>query len=155
VSEQSAERERRITPLELFFDLVFVFAFTQVTTVFLDNANWTGLGNGLLILGALWSLWASYAWLTNTVDAGQNAVVGAMLGAMAAICVAALAVPETLGRHGVTFGVAYLIVAVMYLALYALSARPDHDLLAAILRIAPSSLACAALIVAAGFADDW
>ena len=76
---------------------------------------------------------------------------GAMLVAMAAMFVAALAVPDAFGRHGVVFGVAFLIVNVMYLTLYALAARGDRDLLAAILRNAPSALAGAALIIAAGF----
>jgi low temperature requirement protein LtrA len=75
-----------------------------------------------------------------------------MLVAMAAMFVAALAVPDAFGRHGVVFGVAFLIVNVMYLALYALAARGDRDLLAAILRSAPWALAGAALIIAAGFA---
>jgi low temperature requirement protein LtrA len=152
VSEQHAEREQRVTPLELFFDLVFVFAFTEVTTVLSDNPTWGGLGHGLLILGALWWAWAAYAWLTNTVDPGEGAVWGAMLVAMAAMFVAALAVPDAFGRHGVVFGVAFLIVNVMHLALYALGARGDRDLLAAILRIAPAALAGAGLIIAAGFA---
>jgi low temperature requirement protein LtrA len=151
VSEQRVEREQRVTPLELFFDLVFVFGFTQVTTVFSDNPTWSGLGHGLLILTALWWAWAAYAWLTNTVDPEVGAVWGAMLVAMGAMFVAALAVPETFGRHGVVFGVAFLIVAVMQLTLYALSARGDHDLLKAILRIAPASLAGATLILVAGF----
>jgi low temperature requirement protein LtrA len=151
VSEQHAEREQRVTSLELFFDLVFVFAFTQVTTVLADDPTWHGLGHGLLILGALWWAWASYAWLTNTVDPDEGAVWGAMLVAMAAMFVAALAVPETFGRHGVVFGVAFLIVNVMHRTLYALAARGDRDLLAAILRSAPSALAGAAMIIAAGF----
>jgi low temperature requirement protein LtrA len=78
-------------------------------------------------------------------------VWGAMLVAMAAMFVAALAVPEVFGRHGVVFGVAFLIVNVMYLTLYALAARGDRDLLAAIMRSAPSALVGAALIVTAGF----
>jgi low temperature requirement protein LtrA len=151
VSEQHAEREQRVTPLELFFDLVFVFGFTQVTTVLSDDPTWGGLGHGLLILAALWWAWAAYAWLTNTVDPGVGTVWGAMLVAMAAMFVAALAVPDTFGRHGVVFGVAFLIVNVMHLTLYALGARDDRDLLAAILRIAPFALSGAALIVAAGF----
>jgi low temperature requirement protein LtrA len=151
VSEQHAEREQRVTPLELFFDLVFVFGFTQVTTVLSDDPTWSGLGHGLLILAALWWAWAAYAWLTNTVDPGEGAVWGAMLVAMAAMFVAALAVPEAFGRHGVVFGVAFLIVNIMWLTLYALAARGDRDLLAAILRSAPSALAGAALIIAAGF----
>jgi len=151
VSEQHAEREQRVTPLELFFDLVFVFGFTQVTTVLSDDPTWGGLGHGLLILAALWWAWAAYAWLTNTVDPGEGAVWGAMLVALAAMFVAALAVPEAFGRHGVVFGVAFLIVNVMHLTLYALGARGDRDLLAAILRIAPTALAGATLIVVAGF----
>jgi low temperature requirement protein LtrA len=151
VSEQYVEREQRVTPLELFFDLVFVFGFTQVTTVLSDDPTWGGLGHGLLILAALWWAWAAYAWLTNTVDPGEDAVWGAMLFAMAAMFVAALAVPEAFDRHGVVFGVAFLIVNVVWLTLYALAARGDRDLLAAILRNAPWALAGAALIVAAGF----
>jgi low temperature requirement protein LtrA len=155
VSEQHAEREQRVTPLELFFDLVFVFAFTQVTTVLSDDPTWSGLGHGLLILAALWWAWAAYAWLTNTVDPDEGAVWGAMLVSMAAMFIAALAVPEVFGRHGVVFGVAFLIVNVMHLMLYALGARGDRDLLAAILRIAPAALAGAALIIAAGFVHGW
>ena len=153
--ERAARRaEQRVTPLELFFDLVFVFAFTQVTTILSDDPTWGGLGHGLLILAALWWAWAANAWLTNTVDPGEGAVWGAMLVAMAAMFVAALAVPDALGRHGVVFGVAFLIVNVMHLTLYALGARDDRDLLAAILRIAPSTLAGTALIMAAGFVHD-
>src|SRR6266545_1338962 len=111
-----------------------------------------GLGHGLLILSVLWWAWASYAWLTNTVDPGVGAVWGAMLVAMAALFVAALAVPDAFGRHGVVFGVAFLIVTVMHLTLYALAARGDRELFAAILRIAPSAVAGASLIIAAGFA---
>jgi low temperature requirement protein LtrA len=154
VSEQALEREHRITPLELFFDLVFVFGFTEVTIVFLADQSWAGLGHGLLILAALWSSWASYAWLTNTVDAGRDLVLATMVAAMAAIFVAALAVPEAFGRHGVVFGAAFLIAALLHLGLYALSARPDRALFGAVLRIAPSSLLCATLIVAAGFVED-
>ena len=153
MSEQATEREHRITPLELFFDLVFVFAFTQVTNVFLDDETWAGVAHGLLILAALWWAWASYAWLTNSVDAGEDAVLAVMLGAMAAMFVAALAVPEAFGSDGVVFGVAFLVVAVMHLAVYALSARSDPDLLRGILHLVPSSLLGASLILVAGFVD--
>jgi low temperature requirement protein LtrA len=151
VSEQRAEREQRVTPLELFFDLVFAFGFTQVTTVLADDPTWGGLEHGLLILTALWWAWAAYAWLTNTVDPGVGAVWGAMLIAMAAMFVAALAVPEAFGRHGVVFGVAFLIVNVMNLTIFALGAPGDRALLGAVLRNAPWSLTGAALIIAAGF----
>lgn len=151
MGELSIEREHPVTPLELFFDLVFVFGFTQVTTVLWDNPTWSGLGHGLLILAALWWAWAAYAWLTNTIDPGEGAVWGALLVAMAAMFVAALAVPDAFGSYGVVFGVAFLIVTAMHLTLYALAARGDPDLLKAILRVAPSALAGATLILAAGF----
>ena len=151
MTERHLEREERVSPLELFFDLVFVFGFTQVTTVLSNNSTWSGLGHALLILVTLWWAWAAYAWLTNAVDPSEGLVWGTMMIAMAAMFVAALAVPEAFGRHGVVFGAAFSIVAVMQLALYALSARGDRDLLKAILRIAPSALAGAALILAAGF----
>jgi low temperature requirement protein LtrA len=145
------QREQRVTPLELFFDLVFVFGFTQVTTVLSDDPTWTGLAHGLLILTALWWPWAAYAWLTNTVNADEAAVWGPLVVAMGAMFIAALAVPDAFGRHGVIFGFAFLVVVAMHLTLYALSARDDPDLLAAILRIAPTAVAGAALIIAAGF----
>jgi low temperature requirement protein LtrA len=153
VIEAAAEREHPVTPLELYFDLVFVFAFTQVTTVLSNNPTWSGLGHGLLILAALWWAWAAYAWLTNTVDPGVGVVWGVVLVAMGAMFVAALAVPDAFGPHGVAFGVAFLVVNLMWLMLYALAARRDRDLLRAILRVAPWSLTGAALIIAAGFVD--
>jgi hypothetical protein len=103
------------------------------------------------LLAALWSAWAGYAWLTNTVDAEQGAVGRAMLVAMAAMFVAALAVPDAFDRHGVVFGVALLIVLLMHLALFALAGRSDPDLLAAVMRMAPSAVVGGTLIVAAGF----
>ncbi len=153
MGEQHAERGEAVTPLELFFDLVFAFGFTQVTTVLSDNSTWSGLAHGLLILGVLWWAWAAYAWLTNTVDPDLGPVLAAMLVATGAMFVAALAVPDAFGAHGVLFGVAFLFVSVMHLTLYALAARGDPDLLAAILRIAPTALAGACLIVVAGFVD--
>ncbi len=153
MTEQQFEHEERVSPLELFFDLVFVFGLTQVTTVLSDNSTWSGLGHALLILVALWWAWSAYAWLTNAVDPSEALVWGTMMVAMAAMFVAALALPEAFGSHGVVFGTAFFIVAVMQLALYALSARGDRDLIGAILRIAPSAVAGAALILAAGFLD--
>ena len=151
MGELHAEREQRVTPLELFFDLVFVFGFTQVTTVLSEDPTWRGLGHALLLLVTLWWAWAAYAWLTNTVDPGEEAVWGSMLVAMAAMFVAALAVPEAFGSHGVVFGAAFLLVIIMQVTLYVIAARGDPELLRAILRVMPWSLAGATLILVAGF----
>jgi len=151
MSELHAEQEQRVTPLELFFDLVFVFGFTQVTTVLSNDPTWLGLEHGLLILVALWWAWAAYAWLTNTVDPGEGLVWGSLLVAIGAMFIAALAVPEAFGRHGVVFGVAFLIVIIMQGTLHALASRGDRDLVAAIGRNTPWSLSGAILILVAGF----
>jgi len=155
VSEQLVEHEQRVSPLELFFDLVFVFGFTQVTTLLSNNPTWHGLGHGVLVLLALWWAWAAYAWLTNAVDPTEGRVWGSMLVAMGAMFIAALAVPEAFGDHGVVFGVAFFVVAVMQLALYTIAAKGDRDLLVAILRVTPWAVGGAALIVAAGFVEGW
>src|ERR1700722_20290218 len=122
---QQPESEHSVTSLELLFDLVFVFGFTQVTTVLFDDATWTGIGHGLLVIVALWWVWASYAWLTSTVDTNDGWVSAAMLVAMAAMFVAALAVPDVFGRHGGVFGVAFLIVNIAFLTLFAVTTRGD------------------------------
>ena len=71
-------RVERVTPLELFFDLVFVFALTQVTTLLSRDPTWRGLLQGLVVLAALWWAWAAYAWLTNL----QSLLVDTMLEAL-------------------------------------------------------------------------
>jgi low temperature requirement protein LtrA len=79
------QREQRVTPLELFFDLVYVYAITQVTLLMSDDPTWHGLGRGLLVLAALWWAWTGYAWLTNTLEPEEGAVRAGMFGAMAAM----------------------------------------------------------------------
>ena len=150
--EASAQIER-VTPLELFFDLVFVFAITQVTTLLARDPTWGGLLRGLVVLAALWWAWAAYAWLTNTLNPEEGLVRIAMFVVMAAMLICALAVPEAFGDHGVIFGVAYLVVRAMHLVLYSLAARGDPDLLGAVLRMTPSSTISGFLILGAGFLE--
>ncbi len=84
----------RVTPLELFFDLVFVLALTQCTALMAADPTWTGLGKGLLVLGVLWWSWVGYAWLTSVVDPEEGGVRIVMFAAMAALLVAALCVDK-------------------------------------------------------------
>ncbi len=146
-----AEREQRVTPLELFFDLVFVFAITQVTSFLSRNPTWGGLLRALLLLGMLWWAWSAYAWLTNTLDPEEGAVRLAMLAAVAAMLIVSLAVPRAFGDDGVIFGVAYLVVRALHLVLFGIAGRGDRDLLRAVARIVPGALLGAALLVVAGF----
>ena len=149
----AVEQEHPVTPRELFFDLVFVFAFTQVATLLSNDPTFAGIGRGVLVLGALWWAWTAYAWLTNTVDPEEGFVGAALLVALMAMFVAALVVPGVFGDDGVLFGAAFLIVCAMHLTLYALAGRGNSDLLAAVLRLAPWTLLGATLILVAGFTD--
>src|SRR2546423_2276701 len=151
MSDRQAESTHRVTPVELFFDLVVVFAITQVTTYLSRNPTWGGLLRGVLLLGALWWAWSAYAWLTNTLDPEEGAVRLAVLAAIAAMLVVSLAAPGAFGRDGVTFGVAYFIVRALHLVLYAIAGRGDRDLLRAVLRIVPAATLAPALLVVAGF----
>jgi low temperature requirement protein LtrA len=153
VSEQQLEHEQRVTPLELFFDLVFVFGFTQVTTLLSHDPSWGGLGRGLLILALLWWAWSGYAWFTNTVDPDAGAVRAAMLVATGAMFVASLAVPEAFDRHGLVFALGFAIVSGMHLALYAVASKGDLDLMAAVGRLSVGSVAGTALLVGGAFVE--
>jgi low temperature requirement protein LtrA len=128
--------EERVTPLELFFDLIFVFAITQVTSLVVADPTWAGLAKGLLVLGVLWWSWAAYAWLTNTINPDEGAVRIAMFGAMGAMLIASLAVPDVFGDDALLFACAYGVVRIAHLLLYAVAGRGDRDLLDAIARLA-------------------
>jgi low temperature requirement protein LtrA len=147
------EREQRVTPLELFFDLVVVFAFTEVTELMSDDLTWRGIGRGLLVLAAIWWAWTGYAWLTNALEPEEGAVRAGMFGAMAAMLVVALAVPGAFGAYALLFGVAYLLVRLLNLVLYAIAGRRDRDLFRAILGFAPTATIGSVFILVAGFVD--
>ena len=151
--EHEATDEHEVTPLELFFDLVFVFAITQVTSLLADEPTWGGVLRGMLVLTALWWAWTGYAWLTSTMDVDEGGVRLAMLGSMGAMLVVALAVPGAFGDHGVLFGATYLLVRLLHIVLYAIVGRDDPDLRGAVLRFAPTALLGASLLVLAGFIE--
>src|SRR6266849_5867332 len=145
------ERERRVSSIELFFDLVFVFAFTQVTTFWLEHTSWGGLGRGLLVLVVLWWVWASYAWLTNAADAEAGLVSTVLLFAMGALFIVALSVPDAFGKHRLLFALALFVVLASFVGLYALVSKDVPDQLAAVLRMSRTVVPGGALIVAAAF----
>jgi low temperature requirement protein LtrA len=151
VPEETSQLEHAVTPLELFFDLVFVFAITQVTNLLTHEPTWHGVIRGSLVLAAIWWAWTGYAWLTSTLDVDEGPVRLMMLAAMAAMLGVALAVPEAFRGDAVLFGFSFLLVRVMHLVLYANAGRDDPDLLGALLRLVPTELLGASLIVVAGF----
>jgi low temperature requirement protein LtrA len=149
--------EARVTPIELFFDLVFVFSLTQVTALMGHHLTWHGIARGMLVLALLWWCWVGYAWLGNVVQAVEGLGRAAMFSAMAAIFVMALAVPEAFvdlpgGLDGpVVVACAYLAVRLLHLAMFWLAARTEHDrgLRAQLLLFMPSLFGSTAILLVA------
>jgi low temperature requirement protein LtrA len=144
--------EKRVAPLELFFDLVFVFALTQVTALMADDATWTGLGQGMLVLAALWWAWGAYAWLTNYIAAEEDVERLLMLAVMGAFLIAALAVPQAFGDDALAFAVAYAMARWLHIFIFA-EANDDVDAGEAIRRLARTALPAPALLILAAFLD--
>ena len=142
-----------VTPLELFFDLVFVLALTQCTALMAEEPTWEGLAKGLLILAVLWWSWSGYAWLTSLVDPEEGVVRIAMFGAMAAFLVCALCVPDAFDDSALIFAVAYAGVRGAHLVLYTIASRDDPNLRASVIALAISSAVGVGLLVGASFAD--
>jgi low temperature requirement protein LtrA len=143
----------RVTPLELFFDLVFVLALTQCTTLMAVNPTWEGLLKGLLVLGMLWWSWVGYAWLTSVVDPEEGLVRLVMFLAMAAFLIAALCVPGAFGRDALAFALAYGVVRLAHILLFVLASRDDAALRRSVTGLAGSTAIGAGLILLAAFTD--
>ncbi|MBD0293476.1 MAG: low temperature requirement protein A [Jiangellaceae bacterium] len=154
---EAQDEQATVTPLELFFDLVFVLALTQVTAYLADHLSAEGMVRGLLLVALLWWSWTSYAWLGNVVRADEGVVREVVLAAMAAMFVFALAIPEAFddlpgGLDGpVVVAACYLAVRLLHLTIFWIAAGDDTGLRRQLVRFTPSVLvATAILLVAAG-----
>jgi low temperature requirement protein LtrA len=154
-SRLSATRREgeRVTPLELFFDLVFVLAITQCTALMTHHPTWSGLAQGLLVLGVLWWAWCGYAWLTSVIDPEEGAVRLAMFAAMAAMLIVSLCVPEAFGHLALTFALAYGVFRVAHIALFMLASPDDDALRHSVLGLAASTAIAVGLLAAASLFD--
>jgi low temperature requirement protein LtrA len=142
-----AERVERVSTLELFFDLVFVFTITQLTAVLSDDPTPRGLLRVVLMLGVIYYMYGGYAWLTNAVAADRAARRLLLLGGMAGYLVLALAIPRAFSEGDAAFGVAYLVVVAIHAGLFT-RAGPTHTV-RAVFRLAPFNLGSALLVLAA------
>jgi low temperature requirement protein LtrA len=143
----------RVTPLELFFDLVFVLALTQCTALMAEQPTWEGLVKGLLVLGVLWWSWVGYAWLTSVVDPEEGTVRLAIIAAMAGLLVAALCVPSAFDESAGLFAGAYAAVRGAQLVLFGVASRDDPPLRRSVITLVRSTAVGVGLLVAASFAD--
>jgi low temperature requirement protein LtrA len=145
--------QEAVKPLELFFDLIYVLAFTQCTALMAAQPTWPGIGRGMLVLAVLWWAWICYAWLTSVIDPEEGAVRVVMFAAMAALLVVALCVPEAFGDRGLTFAVAYAVVRAAQIALFTIASRDDPGLRRSVGGLAATTAVALGLLAGASFLD--
>jgi low temperature requirement protein LtrA len=147
--------EARVMPIELFFDLVFVFSLTQVTALMAGDLTGRGIVRGLLVLALLWWSWVGYAWLANVVQAEEGLARAAMFAAMGAMFVLAVSVPEAFhdlpgGLDGpVVLAFAYLAVRLLHLLMFVLLSGDDPGLRRQVWRFSPSVFGSTAVLLVA------
>jgi low temperature requirement protein LtrA len=146
-------QEDRVLPLELFFDLVFVLAITQCTTLMSHHTTWTGLGQGMLVLALLWWSWTAYAWLTSVVNPEEGGVRIALFAAMAGFLIAAICVPEAFGGLATEFAVAYGAVRFAQILLLAIAGRDDPTFRRSVTGLGVGTTIGVALLIAGSFLD--
>ena len=139
------EPGRRVTTLELFFDLVFVFTLTQLSVLLAGDLTFATAGRVALIFVVLFWMYGAYAYLTNQVPPDRPSRRLLLMLGMGAFLVCALAIPRVFDDTGVVFGLGFLAVVVVHTALYTRSHGRD-----AIWYGVPNSLAALA-VTAAGF----
>lgn len=144
-----------VTFLELFFDLVLVLALTQSTAIMAHEPTWPGLAKGLLVLGVMWWAWVGYAWLTSVVDPEEGINRLVIAGAMAALMVAAIALPDAFGEEALLFAVAYGVVRFAQIGLFFLAARGEDaaELRRSLVGLALGTTIGVTLILVASFCD--
>jgi low temperature requirement protein LtrA len=140
----------RVSTLELFFDLVFVFTITQLTTVLVHEPNGHGVLQAALMLGVIWWMYGGYAWLTNAVAPQGVTRRLLLLGGMAGFLVLALAIPHAFSGTGLTFGLAYLAVIAIHGGLFIRATATTVS--TAFRGIAPINGAAALMVLAGGIA---
>jgi low temperature requirement protein LtrA len=155
------QEQASVTPLELFFDLVFVFALTQVTAFMADELSWHGILRGALVMMLLWWAWTGYAWLASVASAEERPIKLVLLTGMAAMFVLALCIPEAFddlpgGLTGpVVLAICYLLFRVMHFVMFLIIAREDAGLRSQLLRFAPSVFISSMVLLVASQFEGW
>ncbi|HMJ32387.1 MAG TPA: low temperature requirement protein A [Baekduia sp.] len=144
----AAPTSERVTTLELFFDLVFVFTITQLSAVLAHDLSWEGIAHVAVMLGLIWFMYGGYVWLTNAIALDEPLNRTLLLAGMCGYFILALAIPGAFDGSGLTFGIGYLLVVGVHAWLFARAGGADAA--HAILRLAPSNVGSAALVLVGG-----
>jgi low temperature requirement protein LtrA len=148
-ADETGSTQVRVSTIELFFDLVFVFTVTQLTSLLAGEPTVAGVGRVVLIFGNLWWIYGGYAWLTNAVPPREPVLRLLLLLGMGGFLVVALAIPTAFDGGGVLFGLGYLLVTLVHTGMFLLSSQ-EHAV-RAVRRLGPANAITAALLLVAGF----
>ena len=148
--------ERRTSAVELLWDLVFVFAITQVTALFAHQPSWARFGEAMLLLALVWWAWSAFVWAANAQSGESGTMRSCLLAGTVLIFIAGLALPQAFGREGILFAVAYTLVRLLHLALYVEASRQGHASRSAIVGFAVTVLIGMAMLTAGAiFLHGW
>jgi low temperature requirement protein LtrA len=143
--------ERRTTPVELLWDLAFVYAITQVTALLVHHLTWTGFFHGMVILALVWWAWSAFVWAANAQDEDSATMQLALLASLVLIFVAGLAVPGAFGSEATLFALTYSGVRLIHLALYVDASRRGNARWESIVGFGTATLAALGLLVVGSF----
>jgi low temperature requirement protein LtrA len=151
ITGDGSAEERRTSPVELLWDLVFVFAITQVSTLLSGHLTWTGLGEAVLVLALVWWAWSAFVWAANAQSSDSPSLTVTLLLASLFIFIAGLAVPQAFGREATLFASTYAVVRFLHLALYTDASRRGNAAWSAIVGFAITVAIGMALLIVGSF----
>lgn len=158
---ESVGEQASVTPLELFFDLVFVFALTRVTDWMAEDPSWLAVLRGVLILAVMWWCWVAYSWVCNLARADEGLMRIGLFVAMTPVFIAAITIPEAFddlpgGLSGpLVFALCYFLVRVVHIALFLVISRDDPPLRRQVVRFVPSMAIGTTLLIVASQTSGW
>jgi low temperature requirement protein LtrA len=156
---EGTDETHRVTSLELFFDLVFVYALTQVTALMADDPRWPTVGRGVRVLAILGFAWSAFAWLGNLAKADEGLLRAALVVAMVAMFLVALSIPEAFDdrpgglRGPLVLALGIVAVRLVHLTVYLVAAGDDATLRRTITRVGVPVSVFSALLVAGSLFD--
>jgi low temperature requirement protein LtrA len=146
--------DRRTSPVELLWDLVFVFAITQVTTLLWRDLTWAGFGRAMLVLALVWWAWSAFVWAANAQATTSPTLRASLVVSSLAIFITGLSIPHAFGSEATLFAATYAVVRLMHLGLYADASRQGNASWSAIAGFAITVVIGMALLIAGSFAGD-
>jgi low temperature requirement protein LtrA len=156
MSDREEEAERHATNLELFLDLVFVFAVTQIASSISHDLTWPGLGRGLLIAWLVWWQWSQYTWAGAAADLQREPWTRVLvLSTTPATLLVATAIPGAFTDKGAWFGVAFLVVQLLVLGMQGSMALRDQATRSSFIKYASVAAIMPMVVAIGGFLDGW